>query len=226
VSRTLVASLGAVVASVLLALSAAPAQAGPGPAPSLSSAFVQELPEPPNIDAARSELDTLTVGSPHSMVGYSREKFPHWVAIRGRCDTREVVLRRDGQDVVTDSECRATSGNWYSPYDGKTLTSAAMVDIDHMVPLANAWRSGADAWDTGKRRAFANDLTNPQLIAVSASSNRAKGDQSPDQWKPSQASYWCTYARAWIHVKQVYALSVTPPEHDTLGQMLDTCSNQ
>ena len=118
--------------------------------PALRPAFVQELPEPPNTDAVRSELDTLTVESPHSMAGYSRDKFPHRVMITGRCDTREVVLHRDGQDVVTDSECRATSGNWYSPYDGKTLTSAATVDIDHMVPLANAWRSGADAWDTGK----------------------------------------------------------------------------
>jgi hypothetical protein len=222
----LVASLGAFVASVLLALTGASAPAGFASVPSLRQAFVQELPEPPNTDAAHSELDTLTVEPPHSMAGYSRDKFPHWVTINGRCDTRETVLRRDGQDIVNDSECRATTGNWYSVYDGKTLTSAATVDIDHMVPLANAWRSGADTWDTAKRRAFANDLTNPQLIAVSASSNRAKGDQSPDQWKPPQATYWCTYAQAWIHVKHVYVLSVTPTEHDTLIQMLDTCSTQ
>jgi hypothetical protein len=214
------------VASVLLALTAAPAHADLALVPSLRSAFVHELPEPPNTDASRSELDTLVVEQPHSMAGYSRDKFPHWVAVNGRCDTRETVLRRDGQEVATDSECRSTTGNWYSPYDGKTLTSAATVDIDHMVPLANAWRSGADTWDTATRRRFANDLSNPQLIAVSASSNRAKGDQSPDQWKPPQASYWCTYARAWVHVKQVYVLSVTPAEHDTLSQMLDTCGTQ
>jgi hypothetical protein len=224
VPKTLVTSLAAAVASVLLTLTAAPAHADPVAEPSLRPVVVHELPEPPNAEAARSGLDTLTVEPPHAMAGYSREKFPHWVTITGRCDTREVVLRRDGQDVVNDSECRATAGNWYSPYDGKTLTSAAMVDIDHMVPLANAWRSGADTWDTAKRRAFANDLTNSQLIAVSAASNRAKGDQSPDQWKPPRATYWCTYARAWTQVKQIYALSVTPAEHDTLIQMLDTCT--
>lgn len=221
-SRPLVTSLAAAVASVLLALTAAPAHADPVAAPSVRPRFVQELPEPQNAEAARSGLDTLTVEPPHSMAGYSREKFPHWVTITGRCDTREVVLRRDGHDVVNDSECRATSGSWYSPYDNKTLTSASMVDIDHMVPLANAWRSGADTWDTAKRRAFANDLTNSQLIAVSASSNRAKGDQSPDQWKPPRA----TYARAWTHVKQIYALSVTPAEHDALIEMLDTCTTE
>jgi hypothetical protein len=226
VSRTLVTSLSAAVASLLLTLTAASAHANPAPAPAQRPAFVQELPEPPNTDASRSELDTLAVEQPHSMAGYSRDKFPHWVTINGRCDTRETVLRRDGQDVATDSECRSTTGNWYSAYDGKTLTTAATVDIDHMVPLANAWRSGADTWDSATRRRFANDLSSPQLIAVSASSNRAKGDQSPDQWKPPQASYWCTYARAWINVKQVYVLSVTPAEHDTLVQMLDTCSTQ
>jgi hypothetical protein len=212
------------VASLLLPLTAAPAQADPVGRLPLHPALVQALPEPPNAEATRSQLDALTVEPAHSMTGYSREKFPHWVRITDRCDTRETVLRRDGTDVLTDSECRATTGTWYSPYDGKTLTSASTVDIDHMVPLANAWRSGADTWDTATRRQFANDLTNPQLIAVSASSNRAKGDQSPDQWKPPRATYWCTYARAWTHVKQVYTLSVTPAEHDALIEMLNTCT--
>ncbi|WP_371129724.1 DUF1524 domain-containing protein [Streptomyces sp. 2231.1] len=57
-------------------------------------------------------------------------------------------------------------------YDGKILTASGQLDIDHIVPLANGWRSGADEWTTAKRRQFANDLTDPQLIAVSASSNR------------------------------------------------------
>lgn len=135
----------------------------------------------------------------------------------------EVVLARDGQDVVRDEQCRAVSGTWFSPYDDRTLTAASQVDIDHIVPLANAWRSGADTWDTATRKAFANDLENPQLIAVSAASNRSKGDQSPDQWSPPSHAYWCTYSRAWTHIKRVYRLNVTAAERDQLNVMLDTC---
>jgi hypothetical protein len=113
----------------------------------------------------------LEVAAPHSMVGYSRDKFPHWIKQYGECDTREVVLARDGQDVKQDEKCRAISGTWFSEYDGTTFHAAAQFDIDHVVPLANAWRSGADAWTTPQRRAFANDLVHAQLIAVSASSN-------------------------------------------------------
>ncbi len=184
------------------------------------------LPTPITAAAARTALGALVVAAPRPMTGYSRAKFPHWMSQSRKgsgCDTREVVLARDGKDVRQDSECKATSGAWRSVYDGKTLTAASQIDIDHVVPLANAWRSGADGWSTQRRRALANDLTRPQLIAVSAASNRSKGDQSPDQWKPPLRTYWCTYARAWVQVKQYYALSVTALEKKALGEMLDTC---
>ncbi|WP_405148693.1 HNH endonuclease family protein [Sphaerisporangium sp. NBC_01403] len=135
------------------------------------------------------------------------------------------MLERDGAGVQRDSECRAIAGSWHSEYDGKQLTAAGQVDIDHMVPLANAWRSGADAWSTAKRKEFANDLASPQLIAMSAASNRAKGDQSPAQWRPPLRTYWCTYARAWTDVKYRYGLAVTASEKVALGEMLDTCSD-
>ncbi|MFC4035133.1 HNH endonuclease family protein [Streptomyces polygonati] len=180
------------------------------------------LQEPSPADTARTELAQLTVAEPHSMAGYSRAKLPHWITQHGACDTREVVLQRDGQDVKQDDQCRAISGTWTSPYDSKEITSASMIDIDHVVPLAAGWRAGADEWTTDQRRAFANDLTRPQLIAVSASSNRQKGDQPPDQWRP-QRSYWCTYSRAWIDVKDFYNLNVTGAEMDALAEMLDTC---
>ncbi|MCC3779917.1 HNH endonuclease family protein [Streptomyces sp. UNOB3_S3] len=157
------------------------------------------------------------------MAGYSRARFPHWIKQYGECDTREVVLSRDGSNVTQDSMCRAVTGSWYSAYDERTLDSASKVDIDHMVPLANAWRSGADTWTTDKRKAFANDLDNPQLYAVSASSNRSKGDQSPDQWAPPNQDFWCTYSRAWGHIKSLYGLSVTEREKEKLIAMLDTC---
>ncbi|WP_433894689.1 HNH endonuclease family protein [Streptomyces sp. CA-111067] len=215
----------AALAGTLLAALAAPVPATATDTASTStpsSAVV--LPEPPPAPTAQRELAELPVAAPRPMTGYSREKFPHWIAQSGRCDTREVVLERDGTDVVRDDQCRAVSGKWQSAYDGRELTAASQVDIDHMVPLANAWRSGADTWTTDKRKAFANDLTNPQLIAVSAASNRSKGDQSPDQWAPPLRSYWCTYSRAWTHIKTLYALTVTDAEKTRLAEMLNTCA--
>ncbi|MGK5729806.1 HNH endonuclease family protein [Streptomyces sp. URMC 124] len=210
------ATAAALCLSAVFAPAVLPAAAAPPPAP-------HDLPEPPPASTARVELADLTVEAPHSMAGYSRAKFPHWIKQMGTCDTREVVLSRDGRDVTTDDQCRAASGQWHSAYDGKDFTAAKQLDIDHMVPLANAWRSGADSWSTDRRKQFANDLVNPQLIAVSAASNRSKGDQSPDQWRPPLNSYWCSYSRSWTHIKRLYGLSVTQSEQDTLAAMLDTC---
>ncbi|MFF4813739.1 DUF1524 domain-containing protein [Kitasatospora sp. NPDC001309] len=215
------------VAVVALALipAAAPATAATATAtPAPAVAPHRALPEPPPAEQARAELDQLIVEAPHSMDGYSRTKFPHWITQYGTCDTREVVLKRDGQDVVQDDQCRAVAGTWVSPYDDKILTSASQVDIDHLVPLASSWRSGADTWTTDKRRAFANDLTHSQLIAVSAASNRAKGDKGPDAWRPPSIAYWCTYSRAWTDIKYTYGLSATETEKSALAEMLDTCA--
>jgi hypothetical protein len=100
-------------------------------------------PTPPNIPSgstARSQLAVLRVAPVGSQTGYSRDLFPHWITQYGTCNTREVVLKRDGTNVVQDSACAAVSGRWYSPYDGATWTLASDVDIDHMVPLSNAWK--------------------------------------------------------------------------------------
>ncbi|WP_327749811.1 HNH endonuclease family protein [Streptomyces europaeiscabiei] len=181
------------------------------------------LPGVPGVEQAREELAGLAVAAHGSMSGYSRAKFPHWAEKDG-CDTRERVLERDGTGVERDGECRAVSGAWVSVYDDETFTDAGDVDIDHTVPLANAWRSGAAAWTQDKRREFANDMDHPQLLAVSASSNRSKGDQGPDEWQPPSKTYWCIYARSWVSVKAAYGLSVTGAEKNTLTDMLDTCS--
>ncbi len=175
---------------------------------------------------SRQDLDALTVAAPRSMAGYSRDHFPHWIQQGSECDTREYVLKRDGTDVRTSQSCRVTSGHWVSPYDNRTVTDPNLLDIDHMVPLANAWRSGANDWTDGRRTEFANDLTRPQLLAVSASVNRAKGDQDPSQWKPPYRGYWCRYAQSWIAVKRYWQLTVTDAEKAALMDMLRTCQWQ
>ena len=171
---------------------------------------------------ATARLAKLTVARPGSMSGYSREKFPHWRSTGENCDVRDSVLKRDGKNVKT-SGCNVVAGTWTSVYDGKVLDSPTKVDIDHMVPLANAWRSGASAWTTAKREDFANDLDDPQLVAVSQTSNRAKGDQDPSTWKPSERSNWCEYSEDWIAVKTRWKLTVTTVEKAALADMLETC---
>ena len=177
----------------------------------------------PSEGTAQSELSALTVAADGSMDGYSRDEFPHWHTVEGRCDTREEVLKRDGTDVVVDSSCSATSGSWLSPYDGETWTNKSDVDIDHMVPLADAWRTGASSWTIDQREAFANDLDAPQLWAVTDNVNQSKGDRTPDQWKPPSTDDYCQYAEAYIQVKTKYDLTVTSAEKAALGDMLGTC---
>ena len=169
------------------------------------------------------QLGELTVATAGSMKGYSRSRFPHWRNTGKNCDVRDSVLQRDGEGIKL-SGCNVVGGRWESVYDGVVLNDPSDVDIDHTVPLAAAWRSGAAEWDDSKRGDFANDLTRPQLIAVSARSNRAKGDQDPSQWKPPNRSSWCQYAADWVTVKHYWRLTVTSAEKAALTDMLEGCT--
>jgi hypothetical protein len=198
-----------------LALGPAACSSSQQPAPALSGSAGGE-------GNATTQLGQLTVAASNSMRGYSRDRFPHWRGTGKNCDVRDSVLQRDGTNIRL-SGCNVVGGNWSSVYDKGNFTNPSDVDIDHVVPLANAWRSGADKWDDTTRGDFANDLTRPQLIAVSASSNRAKGDQDPSQWKPPNRDYWCKYAQNWVTVKHHWRMSVTTAEKAALSDMLSTC---
>ncbi|MBM6616622.1 HNH endonuclease family protein [Bacillus suaedaesalsae] len=176
----------------------------------------------PSKSTAQSQLNALTVKSESTMTGYSRDKFPHWISQGSGCDTRQVVLKRDAD--YYSGNCPVTSGKWYSYYDGVTVYSPSELDIDHVVPLAEAWRSGASSWTTTKRQNFANDLNGPQLIAVTASSNRSKGDQDPSTWQPTRYGARCAYAKMWINTKYRYDLSLQSSEKSALQSMLNSCS--
>ncbi|MFF7157218.1 DUF1524 domain-containing protein [Streptomyces sp. NPDC008139] len=209
----LVHGICAAVSAALLALTVLFVSGGPAQA---------ALPTPIAASTARSYLSGMTATAETHASTYDRNLFPTWITISGTCDTREYVIKRDGTSVVTDSSCKATSGNWTSPYDGVTTTDPSTFDIDHLVPLAEAWASGAWAWTTAQRQALANDVTRPQLVAVSAHSNRSKGDGDPAEWLP-QASYQCTYARAWVQVKHYYGLTVDSAEKSKLTSILSGC---
>jgi len=181
---------------------------------------------PPNIPSAStaaSRLAALTVAAEANSGSYNRDLFPHWITVSGSCNTREEVLKRDGTGVTVGSDCAPTSGSWHSPYDGATWTNPSDVDIDHMVPLKEAWESGAWAWTTARRQTYANDLGGPELWAVTDNVNQSKGDQDPTTWQPPLSGFHCTYARAWIQVKWFHDLSVDGAEKSALTSMLATC---
>ncbi|MEV0125639.1 HNH endonuclease family protein [Streptomyces sp. NPDC050703] len=210
-ARHRVAALGgaALLATAATLLTGTPAQAAP--------------PAPVSAATARAYLGELTVKAEGSSDGYSRDKFPHWSTQSGTCNTREVVLKRDGTGVQQDASCAATSGTWKSPYDGGTWTAASDVDIDHVVPLSEAWKSGANGWTTPQRQGFANDLTRPQLVAVTDNVNQSKGDQDPAEWMPPAESYHCYYTRMWVDVKHHYKLTVDAEEKAALASVLNGC---
>ncbi|MDW4918947.1 DUF1524 domain-containing protein, partial [Streptomyces californicus] len=93
--------------------------------------------------------------------GYTRTKFKHWNSgddMSDGCNTRNEVLLAEAVVAPTvGAGCKLTGGTWRSYYDGQEVTSAGSLDIDHMVPLAEAWDSGASAWSARRREAYAND---------------------------------------------------------------------
>jgi hypothetical protein len=216
IRRSTLAALAA--ATVLAALTACQ------PMQDTTSPSTGATPTAASAASATKELDALTVATALSMSGYDRDKFRTWDSQGDGCDTRDVVLKRQGHDVRTTSDCKIIGGTWKSPYNGKTYDSERDLDIDHLVPLGDAWISGAENWSASKREDFANDLKDPQLLAVDLSDNRSKGDDSPADWRPPDHDFWCTYARDWITVKTVWSLSVTSAEKSALDDMLATCT--
>jgi hypothetical protein len=188
------------------------------------AAAVALPPNPPTVSKTRTALGRLTVHSHTTQPVYQRSKFgTSWISQGNGCTTRDRVLIRDGLDAMADAGCTITAVHWRSVYDGLIFTVKSRVDIDHVVPLGNAWVSGASTWTRARRVLFANDLTDSQLIAVSVSSNRSKGNRGPEVWKPPRAQIWCLYARWWVDVKTVWRLTVTGDEKRALRSMLDTC---
>ena len=170
-------------------------------------------------------LENLRV-EPEDRSGYNRDLFEHWIDADGNgCDTRREVLIQESLTAVTvGAGCDISGGTWTSLYDGFTSSDPSDFDIDHMVPLAEAWDSGAGIWSDSRRRDFANDLSSSySLIAVSSSSNRSKSDGDPADWLPPDSTYVCEYVQQWVSVKQQWDLSVDEVEARTLDEVLARC---
>lgn len=186
----------------------------------LCSAILLSLNISPTLAA---EKITLTV-TEDQVGGYSRSLFKHWIdADKDGCNTRyEVLIAEAIVKPKVGAGCYLTGGKWKSPYEGKVFTNPTGLDIDHMVPLAEAWRSGAWAWTAAQRMEFANDLDDSRsLLAVTASLNRSKGDRDVAGWLPVKAQ--CAYIANWISVKWRFDLTVDPIEGEFLQLKIASC---
>ena len=154
------------------------------------------------------------------------KNFGSWIdADRAGENTREEVLIAESLVPVTrNSKGKVAVGLWVGPYAGFVTRNPSVLDIDHMVPLCEAFESGAHAWESMRRREFANSLTaEHHLIATWRSTNRSKNKQDPVDWLPPNRAYWCTYLTDWIAIKREWGLSMDQAEADTIRKGLRVC---
>lgn len=148
------------------------------------------------------------------ILAYTRAAFGGWVDVDHDCqDTRAEILIARSLVPVTytlPNHCRVATGLWVDEYTGELERNATHLDVDHVVPLAEAWRSGADGWDDSRRSQFSNDPF--ELALTNLHLNRSKGDRTPDAWLPESEPWHCMYVARWAIVKQRWNLSVTPAE--------------
>ena len=174
------------------------------------------------------ELFVTVATVPTTLPEYNRRDWRHWRDRDDDCqDARQEALIAESTVPVTfetDKQCRVATGLWTGPYTATIVEDPGKLDIDHMVPLANAHRSGAWEWDRDRKTEYANDLHyDNHLIATTASANRAKGSHGPEDWRPPDETYWCQYAIDWTTIKHDWRLTVTQQELDALREMLATC---
>lgn len=176
-------------------------------------------------------LDELTVKGRAPKTGYDGDLFK-WRSDTDHngCDTRNDVLRRDLTDITLKARthgCIVLAGTLADPYKGETYNfdrSVNAVDIDHVVARSNAWQTGAFEFDEETLKEFGNDPVN--LLAVSSSLNRQKGDGDAATWLPPNKQYRCEYVARQIAVKHKYELWVVPAEKAAMERVLGTCDDQ
>lgn len=202
-----------IAAAAALAGSTAPASADPGD--TVTTTLRQAVADLPAADEDRT--------------GYERTKFKHWIdADHDGCNTRaEVLLEEAVAPPTVGAGCSISGGQWHSYYDDADQTVARSLDIDHMVPLAEAWDSGASAWTAAERQAYANDLGDERaLVAVTARENRQKADQDPAEWLPSSPGARCRYVTEWTVVKTRWGLTVDDVEAEALRELAAGCPDE
>ncbi|MBH0053652.1 excalibur calcium-binding domain-containing protein [Salinibacterium sp. SWN139] len=178
-------------------------------------------------------LATLPIKGKAPKTGYARTaKFgAAWLDVdRNGCDTRNDILARDLSALTKSGSCKVLTGTLVSPFTNTSIdflrgnTTSALVQIDHVVSLSNAWQTGAQQLTQEQRITLANDPIN--LLAVDGKSNAQKGAGDAATWLPSNKSFRCNYVAAQVSVKATYGLWVTTAEHDAIERVLDSCPDQ
>ncbi|MCP9211481.1 HNH endonuclease family protein [Streptomyces sp. NEAU-Y11] len=175
----------------------------------------------------RDAISALPVAD-EDRTGYQRSMFRHWVdEDTNGCSTRQEVLLAEAIEPPTVSgRCVISGGLWHSYYDNMDVDNARGLDIDHVVPLAEAWDSGASTWSPQERQSYANDLGDARaLAAVTARENRSKADQDPNTWLPTDEGAHCRYLEEWTVVKSRWNLTVDPAETAALAGLANGCQD-
>ncbi|QBI54680.1 HNH endonuclease family protein [Streptomonospora litoralis] len=205
--------------------SAAPETPSPSAAPP-ASAPAAAPPTGGEVESAESGLDRAEVAPEGSGADYERDEFgSSWIDTDDNgCPTRHDILARDLRDTRVAGDCTVTRGVLEDPYTGERIEFSAEepmdVQIDHVVPLALAWRTGAGAWERDRRVEFANDPAN--LIAADGPANQSKSDSGPGEWRPYPA-FRCGYAVTYVGVVDEYGLWLPEDDDAALDRMLDAC---
>lgn len=192
--------------------------------PLVASAPAQAAQAPHSMRAAEVTTLAHAVGlvtvDDENRTGYTRSSFKHWNSgdLADGCNTRNEVLIAEATTApAVSAGCKLTGGVWLSYYDGQEVTDPRALDIDHMVPLAEAWDSGASAWTAARREAYANDQgAATSLVAVTARTNRQKSDQDPAEWLPPAPEAQCRYVGEWVATKLRWQLTADAAELEAL----------
>jgi len=234
------ATLGAIIAALLTVFVIQPSRSDPADATLPASAALDgvepsrtmegELLTEADLALARANLDdarvlpALVAGTPYARSLYRLSGWPDTDDDCQDARTEVLIAEATGPVEFRADGCAVVTGEWIDPFSGVALTHTNTLEINHMVPLAEAHRAGAWEWSDAERAEFATDLQSTQTLAVvSTPIDQGKGDRRPDQWRPPLRSAWCGYAVDWIGVKTRWDLAFVQREVDALSDMLDTC---
>ena len=203
-------------------------------------------------ESAETSLKELEVVEKEKDVDYNRTEWKHWISYNGNScwNVREEVLKRDAvpgtinliskskDPVTSEKEACAIgivsksegstkietngSGQWIDPYSGDLIDDSSKIDIDHIIPLSKAAKSGGQSWNKEEKEKFANDLEN--LLATSAKENRSKGDKGPGEYMPPNKDYRCQYAKSYISIAHKYSLTINKKDSKVLNETIKECS--
>lgn len=198
-------------------------QADPAPL-TVSTPALEQQAEPEWRIADRAALAALTIAPEgDGGVPYDRDDYDHYLGRdENGCNLRDRILLQDAVRVISVTDRCDAQGEWLSWLDGRAVSDESELQIDHLVALAEAHRSGAWKWDEEQRSEFFND--EETLSAVTAEVNRRKSDHDPAAWQPPDDGAWCRYAREWIEIKSRYELTADRAEVAALADLLDSCT--